>query len=125
MTENDKPDWLDETKLKKATFASRYTGWVVDLGDGTCRLANDPMLGENGPSWGDRVDLFFNPCDPDELPFIGYRIYPLDIVVPGRHFGVRASVGPEDHEDCDDCESCDNEEDDDNNYCCGGSCGCD
>lgn len=118
--ENEKPDWYDESKVVKANFARRYTGWVVDLGDGTCRLANDPMLGENGPSWGDRVDLFFDPCDPDELPFIGYRIYEPGMIIPGRHFGIKNSAIPE---DCDDCEGCENCEES-NDGCCGGSCGC-
>lgn len=51
------PDWYDETKLRRAYFAKGYTGWVIDLGDGTCRFANQPLLGENGPNWGDRVPL--------------------------------------------------------------------
>ena len=64
------PDWYDEKKLRKAYYAEGYSGWVVDLGDGTCRFANEPMLGcddpENPdhdainaarPHWGDRVRL--------------------------------------------------------------------
>ena len=96
MNQNtDKPAWYDEAKLVRARYARAYTGWVINLGDGTCRLANDAMLGENGPQWGDRVDLFFDPCDEDELPFIGYRIYDPTTIVPGRHFGVSPERGPE------------------------------
>lgn len=59
------PDWYDESKLRRAYYAEGYTGWVVDLGDGTCRFANDPLLGEDGPRWGDRVPLIEN---GDNLP---------------------------------------------------------
>ena len=82
------PDWYDESKLVRATFADGYIGWVVDLGDGTCRFSNSPLLGENGPKWGDRVDLFYNPCDPFERPRVGYRVYPADVEPAGRNFGV-------------------------------------
>ena len=41
----------------RARYAERYTGWVIDLGDGTCRYANTPLLGATGPRWGDRVPL--------------------------------------------------------------------
>jgi hypothetical protein len=72
------PDWYDESKLRKAYYAAGYTGWVIDLGDGTGRYANEPLLGadpgeqEDGtvltqeqcdeinrkaPHWGDRVRL--------------------------------------------------------------------
>jgi len=76
----DRPDWYDETKLVSAIFAfedgvGSYGGWVVDLGDGTCRLANKPLLGAAELDWGDRVDLFYNPCDPYSRPWIGYRRY--------------------------------------------------
>lgn len=71
----------------KATFADGYSGWVVDLGDGTCRLANQPLLGENGPKFGDRVDLFYNPCNAFERPRIGYRIYGDGEEPVGRQFG--------------------------------------
>lgn len=53
------PDWYDESKLRRAYYSPDldYTGWVVDLGDGTCRYANSPLMGADGPSWGDRVPL--------------------------------------------------------------------
>ena len=75
-------------ELVKAYYAHGYTGWVEDLGDGTCKLANSPLLGEGGPECGDRVDLFYDPCDHGQLPRIGYRIYPEFIEVPGRNFGI-------------------------------------
>lgn len=90
-----KPDWLDEDKLVQATFAFEgegriaYGGPVVDLGDGTCRLAVKPLLGDGSPEFGDRVDLFWNPTDPFTRPWIGYRVYGVDEVVPGRHFAFR------------------------------------
>lgn len=52
------PDWYKEENLRMVWYAiNEYSGWVVDLGDGTCRYANSPMLGEDGPKWGDRVPL--------------------------------------------------------------------
>ena len=57
MSEHKTPDWYDESKLTKAMYNSGYSGWVIDLGDGTCRYANNPLLGEDGPKWGDRVRL--------------------------------------------------------------------
>jgi hypothetical protein len=49
--------WYDEKKLLRVRYAHDYTGWVIDLGDGTCRYANNPLLGKDGPRWGDRVTL--------------------------------------------------------------------
>ena len=97
------PDWYDENKLVSAIFAfedgrSVYGGWVVDLGDGTCRFANSPMLGEDGPKWGDRVDLFYNPTDRSSRPWIGYRIYP-DGELPGRNFGASRELTAEEKEE--------------------------
>ena len=91
---NRTTDTYDPSKLVNATFAFEngmhaYGGYVIDLGDGTCKLANSPLLGDTGPKYGDRVDLFYNPCDPFSKPYIGYRIYPEDTKVPGRHFGTR------------------------------------
>lgn len=64
------PDWYDKSKLRRVLFADCYSGWVIDLGDGTCRFANNPLLGcdddDNpkkdainaaSPRWGDRVPL--------------------------------------------------------------------
>ena len=72
------PDWYDESKLRHVQYADGYFGWVIDLGDGTCRYVNQPLLGadpgeqEDGtvltqdecdeinrraPNWGDRVRL--------------------------------------------------------------------
>ena len=83
----DQPDWYDETKSIHVTYADGYSGHVQDLGDGTCRFLNDPLLGPNGPSWGDRVDLFYNPCDPFERPRVGYRVYAEGVEPTGRNFG--------------------------------------
>ena len=55
------PEWYDESKATRARYAHDYTGWVIDLGDGTCRYTNNPLLGENGPRWGDRVRLIPDP----------------------------------------------------------------
>jgi hypothetical protein len=91
------PDWYNESKLVNATFAfengrSAYGGYVIDLGDGTCRIANDIMLGEDNLKWGDRVDLFYNPCDRFSRPYIGYRVYDreksLPSEVPGKNYGA-------------------------------------
>lgn len=56
------PEWYDEDKLIRLYYDEGYTGWAIDLGDGTCRLTNKPLLGEDGPQWGDRVP--FVPGDP-------------------------------------------------------------
>lgn len=66
----ESPEWYDESKLRKAYYADGYKGWVIDLGDGTCRFANEPLLGCDDdsnpekdainaarPRWGDRVPL--------------------------------------------------------------------
>ena len=55
------PEWWDESKLVRIRFASDETGWAVDMGDGTYRLANSPLDGWDGdpkkPQWGDLVRL--------------------------------------------------------------------
>ena len=57
MSDEKIPDWYDEKKLRRVYYAKGYSGWVIDLGDGTCRLVNNPLLGKKGPKWGDRVQL--------------------------------------------------------------------
>jgi len=93
-----KPAWMDDKKTVSATFAfengrSAYGGFVVDLGDGTCRIANDILLGENSLKWGDQVDLFCNPCAPMDRPYIGYRVYARadepNFKVPGKNYGAK------------------------------------
>lgn len=54
-TDDESPEWYDEKKLRKVQFADDETGWVIDLGDGTCRYVNEPLV--DGVSWGDRVPL--------------------------------------------------------------------
>lgn len=105
----ESPDWYDESKIVRAIYAvegdrghSSYGGYVQDLGDGTCRFTNAPMLGEGGPEWGDRVDLFYNPCDPFGRPMVGYRIYPDGVEPTGRSFGLQREPDEEeisDHEE--------------------------
>jgi len=66
----ESPDWYDEKKLLHVYYAEGYSGWVIDLGDGTCRYVNEPLLGcddddnpdkdrinRDAPHWGDRVPL--------------------------------------------------------------------
>ena len=79
---------------KKATFADGYGGWVIDLGDGTCRIANDILLG-NTLKYGDRVDLFYNPTDPFERPRIGYRVYADGEEPTGRNCGLEWKPSPD------------------------------
>jgi hypothetical protein len=76
------PSWYDKSKLRRVMYAPRYRGWVIDLGDGTCRFANQPMLGENGPNWGDRVKLIKKiPMDIVDYNVIIERYKPeLDLV---------------------------------------------
>ena len=52
-------NWYEESNMQRAFYSPEldYTGWVVDLGDGTCRYVHSPLMGEDGPSWGDRVPL--------------------------------------------------------------------
>lgn len=61
-TSESKPDWWDPDKLVKIYYNRDIpeTGWAVDLGDGTYRLANTPITSAfdlHGPKWGDRVVL--------------------------------------------------------------------
>ena len=78
--ENQTPDWYDKSKLRQVAYAPNYTGWIIDLGDGTCRYANDPMLGEgnyllpnykeinaNRPHYGDRVKLVDGKPDKTQI----------------------------------------------------------
>jgi len=95
----EQPDWYDEGKTLHVTYAEGYSGHVQDLGDGTCRFLNAPMLGEDGPEWGDRVDLFHNPCAPFERPRVGFRIYPEGVEPTGRSFGVRREPDEEELEE--------------------------
>jgi hypothetical protein len=106
MSEDKSPDWYDESKAVRAIYALEngypaYGGWVIDLGDGTCRFSNDPLLGEVGPKWGDRVDLFYNPCDPFSRPMIGYRIYADGEEPTGRSFGLKLDPTPEEQAEWD------------------------
>ena len=39
------PECWNSSRLKRASDAPSYNGWVLDLGDGTCRYANEPLLG--------------------------------------------------------------------------------
>ena len=74
------PPWYDESKLRRTNYADGYTGWVIDLGDGTCRYANEPLLGcddddnprkaeinRNRPRWGDRVRWADGRPDPTQI----------------------------------------------------------
>lgn len=92
------PAWFDQSKAIRANYAPGYTGWVIDLGDGTCRFANSPLLGANGPKWGDRVDLYY-PCDKSELPFVGYRVYPDGTEPNGKNLGYPAPSKDEEDEE--------------------------
>lgn len=63
MPEYKEPDWYDRDKLRRIQFASDETGWVVDMGDGTYRLANNPIRGMVGQrvkeiaQWGDLIKI--------------------------------------------------------------------
>ena len=60
MSEDEfkEPDWYDRGRLCKAYLGEDETGWVIDLGDGTCRLANQPLpRGDVDLGWGDLVPL--------------------------------------------------------------------
>ena len=70
ISKKGKPDWYDESKLKRVYYANDYTGWVIDMEDGTCRFVNQPLLGKNGPKWGDRVKLIKN--SKDDMDKIDY-----------------------------------------------------
>lgn len=86
----DRPPWWDESKLRHVEYAPGYTGWIVDMGDGTCRYANEPLLGADfgesraadgrlltkeeceainraKPHWGDRVRLVDGRPDKDQI----------------------------------------------------------
>ena len=81
MSEKDpeSPPWYDESKLARAYYVvNEYTGWVVDNGDGTCHFANEPLLGEDGPKWGDKVRLIKN---QGPLPIVDWSVV-LEKYVP-------------------------------------------
>ena len=71
MSKNDKPDWWDDDKVSRAYYASGYTGWIIDNGDGTCYLANEPLI--EGLHWGDLVELH-PPARGETLGSIGEKI---------------------------------------------------
>jgi hypothetical protein len=48
---------MRDNLLRRVLYSDGYTGWVYDLGDGTCRFANAPCLGSDGPRFGDRVEI--------------------------------------------------------------------
>jgi len=59
---NETPAWYDESKLTKIRFAPGETGWAVNMGDGTYRLANNPIAAmctnecyKDTARWGDLV----------------------------------------------------------------------
>ena len=57
------PNWYDKSKLCRIRFALDETGWAINMGDGTYRLANTPIVGMVGkqhpdlPQWGDLVKI--------------------------------------------------------------------
>ena len=51
---SEDPEWYDKTKLTKAFYASNETGWIIDNGDGTAYLANNPSE-DSVAKWGDKV----------------------------------------------------------------------
>lgn len=76
----EQPSWFDESKQRQVEYAPGYFGWIQDLGDGTCRYVNDPMLGEsnyflpnykelnkNRPHYGDRVKLVNGKPDKTQI----------------------------------------------------------
>lgn len=83
------PDWYDESKIVGVTIDEGYSGYVQDLGDGTCRFVINPLMGDGSPEFGDRVDLFYSPVQPFLRPRVGYRVYPEGVEPVGRTFGVR------------------------------------
>jgi len=83
-----RPFWWDQSKLARAYFAPGYSGWIINYGDGTCRYANQPLLGadpglqEDGstltqeqcdainaaaPNWGDLVRMSNGMPDPKQI----------------------------------------------------------
>ena len=71
MSEYRTPEWYDAGKLRKVVYGefeggTKELGWIVDLGDGTCRIANDPMT--INAAWGDRFRLLDErTIDPEGL----------------------------------------------------------
>jgi hypothetical protein len=61
------PSWWNDSKLVRIRFAPRETGWAIDMGDGTYRLANTPIVSfgvephsaefQRLPTWGDLVRI--------------------------------------------------------------------
>jgi len=104
MSKNEMPDWYDESKIIHCTLANPltdigYSGPVQDMGDGTARLVMNPLLGEDAPKFGDRVDLFYFTGSPFERPFIGYRAYEEGVEPTGRHFALKREPTKEEIEE--------------------------
>ena len=78
MTKYKEPDWYDRSKLIKVRYAEGETGWAVDMGDGSCRLANSPLIED--VEWGDRVELLPDPTGAD-FPSIGRILEKYDAEV--------------------------------------------
>ena len=82
------PPWWDESNLRRAYYADGYSGFVIDCGDGTCRYANDPLLGAD-PGRKSGMGLTEEQCDAinRDAPKYGDRVrwkngrpYPKQIV---------------------------------------------
>lgn len=68
---SDNPEWWDDDKVVRLYYALGESGWAIDMGDGTYRLANTPLIAwniekrlskedldairEELPEWGDLV----------------------------------------------------------------------
>jgi hypothetical protein len=100
------PAWYDKDKLIRVMYTSTETGWAVDLGDGTCRLANNPCAASDGdpasPRWGDRCTLVTRIDGPPPaqigLPTIGAiveRYVPLDDLVEVRKTSLPMPKAPD------------------------------
>lgn len=69
------PEWYDETKLVRIKYEAQETGWAIDMGNSTYRLANHPIRwglcqDETSAKWGDLVRLIPNNGDKQWLEVI-------------------------------------------------------
>lgn len=80
------PLWYKEAKLTKIEFAPSEHGWAINIGDGTYRLANMPIMAMvdpvNAPRWGDLVRHSGSQKPEDYLEVIERYNSAEDIIAP-------------------------------------------
>ena len=81
---SDYEAWLQQGTLTKIRYEADETGWAISMGDGTYRLANNPIRGSTGTfeperaQWGDLVRLKPGNGDESWLEIVEKYVFPGD-----------------------------------------------